>query len=165
MALCSYVASFLVTTSTGQVQPINYNNARYFLDRCRNVSRIHFDHEFKTEESLPSPVIPPSTAPPSFPIYASETRQTEKCEDIACFARHLERDLRQINEFSCRNDDDCKSSEELRGGKIKSEMVCRQFSTGYSTLKYCDCPRYSAYNPLLCTCEPAEQCGNHSQVG
>lgn len=62
------------------------------------------------------------------------------------------------------SDNDCKSGEEKKSVTTKSGMVCREFSNIHSTIKFCDCPEYMAYNPLSCQCESAEQCGNNSKV-
>ena len=53
----------------------------------------------------------------------------------------------------------------MQRGNVESNMVCRTFTTSNSKVRFCDCPKYMAYNPLSCQCEPAEQCGNSSKVG
>ena len=159
------MSSFSGAPSAGKVRSINYSSAQGFLDRCLEVKEVHFNFERTDQQDLPPPVIPPSTTPPSLQPHSIEARQTRKCLDYACFAQFLKRDLRQIDGFRCRNDNDCKSSEEkARRGNTKSKMVCRVFSTSNSNVKFCDCPKYMAYNPLSCQCEPAEQCGNSSKV-
>ena len=151
-------------SSAGKVKSINYNGARKFLDRCLEVNAIHFNLPIEHPQNLPPPVIPPSTEPPSFPPYSIKARKTGRCLDLACFAKYLKRDLRQINKFRCRNDNDCRATEKHTSDNGKSEMICREFPSAYSTMKFCDCPKYMAYNPLSCQCEPAEQCGNSSKV-
>ena len=151
-------------SSSGRVKSINYNGARSFLDQCLEVNAIHFPVPKENRRNLPPPVIPPSTEPPSFSPYSTKARETGKCLDFSCFAKYLKRDLRQINKFRCRNDNDCRGTEKQASKKDKSAMICREFSSAYSTMKFCDCPKYMAYNPLSCECEPAEQCGNSSKV-
>ena len=164
--LCCFLGSsnFSRAPSAGKVRSINYASAQEFLDRCIEVKDIHFSFERKNQQDLPPPIIPPSTPPPS--IHSNKGRQTRKCLDYKCFANFLRRDLRQIDGFRCRNDNDCRSSEEkLQRGNVESNMVCRTFTTSNSKVRFCDCPKYMAYNPLSCQCEPAEQCGNSSKVG
>ena len=147
------------------MRSINYNGARFFLDRCLEVKSIHFDFEKDSQRDPPPPVLPPSTTRPVLKAYSNKAMQTRKCLDFACFAQDLQRDLRQINGFRCRSDNDCQSTEEKRSKGVESKFVCREFSSTHSsTLKFCDCPEYTAYNPLSCQCDPAEQCGNNSEV-
>ena len=159
------MSNFSRAPSAGKVRSINYGSAQDFLDRCIEVKSIHFNFPQQEQQHPGPPVIPPSTPTPFLMPHSSKARQTRKCLDYACFAKYLKRDLRQIDGFRCRNDNDCRGTEEKRQrGDDKSRMVCRTFSTVNSKVRFCDCPKYMAYNPLSCQCEPAEQCGNSSKV-
>ena len=159
------MSNFSRAPSAGKVRSINYGSAQSFLDRCIEVKNIHFSVPKHEQQHLPSPVIPPSTPAPALMPHSNKARQTRKCLDYACFAKFIKRDLRQIDGFRCRNDNDCRSTEEkAQRGNVESGLVCRTFSTLNSKEKFCDCPKYMAYNPLSCQCEPAEQCGNSSKV-
>ena len=152
-------------SSAGKVQSINYNGARFFLDRCLDVKTIHFNYESQNRENLPPPVVPPSTKRPPVALNSITARQTGKCLDFACLSKYLGRDLRQMDTFRCRTNKDCMSTNEKNKGDENSQMICRKFSSLHSSmLRFCDCQEYMAYNPLSCQCEPAEQCGNNSRV-
>ena len=115
-------------SSAGKVQSINYNGARFFLDRCLDVKAIHFDYEAQNRENLPPPVVPPSTKRPPVALDSITARQTGKCLDFACLSKYLGRDLRQMDAFRCRTNKDCMSTNEENKGDAKSQMICRKFS-------------------------------------
>ena len=128
------VSNISMPSSAGKVQSINYNGARFFLDRCLDVKAIHFNDESQNRENLPPPVVPPSTKRPPVALNSITARQTGKCLDFACFSKFLGRDLRQMDAFRCRTNKDCMSTHEKSTGGGKSQMICRKFSSLHSSM-------------------------------